>query len=124
VNEHPSPIDMSVAENVRKAIDLAVASSDPMGWGPCSTLWLHELAGTSTELWTTWQHSDAEGTLIVAITGNGPCSEANAAFFASARKIVLGLVNEVDRLQTALRNNATGDGDHIGQVAANGEDEP
>jgi hypothetical protein len=97
-------IDMQDPANFRKAIGLALASTDPGHWGPLDTKQTHALAGDSTELWAAYAKSDDGRAIVVAVTGNGPTSEANAEFLSSARKIVLGLVSEVDRLQTILRN--------------------
>jgi hypothetical protein len=98
-------IDMRVPENFAKAISLALASTETEGWGEMLTKDLHAIAGTSEKLWSVWKDQDRpDGASVVAITGNGPTSEANAEFFVNAKKIVLGLVSEVDRLQTILRN--------------------
>ena len=98
-------IDMSVPEHFSKAVALAVAARDPEAWGEMKTAELHAIAGTSEKLWSVWCEQDRpDGSSVIAITGNGPTSEANAEFFASARKVVLGLVSEVDRLRTILRN--------------------
>lgn len=78
-------IDMADPANFQKAVDLAVAATE------------------RSMLWTAWS-KDGEETLVVAVTGNGPTSRANAEFFASARKVVLGLISEVDRLRTIARN--------------------
>jgi hypothetical protein len=97
-------IDMQDPVNFGKAIELALASKDPDGWGETKTEWLHALAGDSPELWTVYSEKDhPDGPSVCAITGNGEKSKANAEFYASARKIVLGLVSEVDRLRTLLR---------------------
>jgi hypothetical protein len=103
-NDPIAEIDMKDPANFAKAINLALKATDATGWGPMPTKWLHELAGDSEKLWTAWRDSH-EGPLVCAVAGNGPKSEANAEFHASARKVVLGLVSEVDRLKTILRNN-------------------
>lgn len=60
------------------------------------------LDGTSADqLWTTW-FGPADDSSIVAITGNGKFSEANARFFATARLSVLLLIEEVDRLRAEI----------------------
>jgi hypothetical protein len=105
VSEENDPIveiDMQEPINFQRAIDLALAATDASGWGEMKTDDLHALAGESPLLFAAWQHAPG-GPLVVAITGNGPTSEANAEFMASARKIVLGMVSEVDRLRTSIR---------------------
>jgi hypothetical protein len=98
-------IDMANPEHFAKAVRLALAASSADGWGEMKTEWLHALAKDSPKLWAAWKDNDhPDGPAVAAITGNGETSEANAEFFASARKIVLGLVSEVDRLRTILRN--------------------
>lgn len=97
-------IDMAVKANRDKALRLAKASTDPTAYGEMDTVWIHELAGKSEKLWTAYfDDNHPDGTFVVAVTGNGPTSEANAEFLASARKVVLGLLEEVDRLETMLR---------------------
>ncbi len=98
-------IDMKDPANRRKALDLAKASTDPSGWGEMDTAWVHGLAGDPGKLWTAFFDEDhPDGCLVVAVTGNGPTSKANAEFLASARKVVLGLLEEIDRLETINRN--------------------
>jgi len=108
-------IDMAVKANRDKALVLAKASTDPTGYGEVDTKWIHGLAGTSEKLWTAlvrllsfFDDHYPDGTLVVAVTGNGPTSEANAEFLASARNVVLGLLEEVDRLETVLQNERDG----------------
>ena len=48
-----------------------------------------------------WWAAD-DTTLYTALTGNGPTSEANAAFIAMARDAVPALVAEVRRLRSLL----------------------
>lgn len=99
-------IDMQDPANFAKAVDLALAASDPTGWCEYPRAWLDELpeksGGDPGKLWAAYCEA-ADGPLVVAITGNGPKSRANAEFQASARRIVLGLVSEVDRLRTIVR---------------------
>ena len=99
-------IDMKDPLNRRRALDLAKASTDPTGFGEMDTKWIHGLAGDSEKLWSAFfDDNHPDGCLVVAVTGNGPTSEANAEFLASARKVVLGLLEEIDRLETVARNS-------------------
>lgn len=96
-------IDMGDPANFETAIELALRATDATEWGEMPTEWIHKLAGDSPKLWCAWVDSH-EGPLVVSVSGNGPTSAANAEFHASARKVVLGLVSEVDRLRTIIRN--------------------
>lgn len=89
-------VDMTRDEHVETARRLALAASEPTGWGPQKTAWLHTLGGDSEDLETCYIADAGGGNLVVAITGNGPTSKANAEFFVDARRIVLGLLAELD----------------------------
>jgi hypothetical protein len=99
-------IDMAVPEHFQRAVGLALRSKDATHWGFLTAENLRVLnasvkAGDKVFGALVGQGEDE---LCVALTGNGPTSEANAEFFGSARKIVLGLVSEVDRLKTLVRH--------------------
>lgn len=94
-------IDMTVPGHIATAHRLAYASTPSPKWGKAKAAEVFALAGPEDLLWGVFR---AEDDAACAITGNGPTSEANAQFFVVARAIVLGLVEEVDRLKTQLRN--------------------
>lgn len=94
---------MAVPGHIATAHRLAYASTPSPEWGPMKAADLHSLAEPDAMLWTVFTPVE-DGNDVCAITGNGPTSEANAQFFVDARAIVLGLVEEVDRLKTQLRN--------------------
>lgn len=58
--------------------------------------------GTTT-LWCAYVVRDGE-TLVTAITGDGPDSEANAKFFAGARGCVLALIEDLERADRIIRD--------------------
>ena len=99
-------IDMAVPRNFQQAIDLALGATDATGWGSLKTTELHRLAGDSEFLECAFALDEKGAPAISAITGNGLRSAANAEFYGSARRIVLGLVSEVDRLRTRDRSVA------------------
>lgn len=90
-------------ENFSKAIDLARAASDCTGYGTATSAAIGTLLEETASQGDIWWTHDA-GKFAVAITGNGPTSEANAAFLVDARAIVLGMVDRIDELETRLRN--------------------
>ena len=100
-------IDMADSRQFHQAIDLALAASDATNWGPVATADAHRLAGNSEFLEATFVRDAGGESVLTAITGDGPKSKANAEFYASARKVVLGLVSEVDRQQTRARAMST-----------------
>lgn len=103
-NDKIREIDMSDPVNFNKAVELALAASDPEGWAEQKAGPLHALVTSETDVWTVYNDGDnADGHAVIAITGNGEKSRANAEFIASARRVVLGLISEVDRLQTIAR---------------------
>jgi hypothetical protein len=85
-------------ENLAKAVSLAKAASHCTGHGPIKTAWLHALAGDSEDLSCAYLAENGE-TIVAAITGNGPTSEANAAFYCSARAVVLGMAKRIEELE-------------------------
>lgn len=103
-NDPISEIDMANPVHFFKAIAVALAASDSTNWGPMKTAEVHRIAGDSEMLECAFIGDEKTGkSIVTAVTGDGPKSKANAEFFASARKVVLGLVSEVDRLQTRNR---------------------
>ena len=105
-------IDMRDIANVQTAIGMALASSDADVIVTCEQAALSSMPKGDGPLWCVMRsrpdepgHGD-----VCAITGDGTDSEANAIFYGNARKIVLGLVDEVERLQTILRNMTSIDG--------------
>ena len=97
-------IDMQDPKNRDTALDVARAASDTEGWGQMRAKECHALAEPDAMLWTAFRDKDhPEGVSVVAITGNGPTSEANARLFVDAKAMVLGLLNEIDRLKTIIR---------------------
>lgn len=74
------------------------------------------------------QRHESGDYLIVAVTGNGPKSEANAQFFVMAREMVPRLIDEriqmrreIDRLEELVRRQAMLLRDVNGAVAADME---
>lgn len=58
---------------------------------------------TSTEVWSTLEDNGTpEGGKIIAFTGNGPTSKANAVLFMHARSIIKELLAEREELKQAL----------------------
>lgn len=96
-------IDMTVPGHIDTARKLALASTPDTRWGQMKAADLHALAEPEAMLWAVFTPVEDDANDVCAITGNGPTSEANAQFFVDARAIVLGLVEEIDRLKTAHR---------------------
>lgn len=96
-------IDMNKRENIETARRLALASTPDTRWGQMNAFDLTALTDPDAMLWTVFTPVDDDENDVCAITGNGPTSEANAQFFVDARAIVLGLLDEIDRLETTLR---------------------
>lgn len=96
---------------------LAEGATEPTGyagWEPAEVTGeeLAELLAKGTgKVWFVWSGT-VEDSLYVAITGNGPTSEANARFHSVARASVLALVAEVERLREAL------EGEYMGYASA------
>lgn len=100
-------VDMQDPKNRDTALDIARAASDTEGYGEMRAGECHKLAEPDEMLWTAYKDKDnPEGVSVVAITGNGPTSEANARLFVDAKAMVLGLLDEIDRLETIIRNGA------------------
>ena len=96
-------IDMSVPGHVDTARLLALESTPDTKWGQMKAADLYAIAEPDAMLWTVFTPIGDDEAHVCAITGNGPTSEANAQFFVDARAIVLGLLDEIDRLKTTLR---------------------
>lgn len=100
-------------ENRQRLRELAEASTDgPVQYGAIDATvteqgeqlsdWL-ERTGPNKQVWITWQdRGGPDNHYYLAITGNGPQSEANAAFFSVARANVLALIAEVEQLEAKL----------------------
>lgn len=71
---------------------------DPVEW-----FRQHLSFSDSTDVWCVWcpQHPRAGGehSVLSAITGNGPDSEANAYFIANARRYVIALLDRIAELE-------------------------
>lgn len=71
---------------------------DPVEW-----FRQHLSFSESTDVWCVWcpQHprADGEHSVLSAITGNGPDSEANAYFIANARRYVITLLDRIAELE-------------------------
>ena len=95
--------DPSDDYHVIRAIRLAEQSTPTTGYGSDSiTPTDVEMAMTkgSGPVWFAWTGTKDDA-LYTAVTGNGPCSEANARFYSFARDAVLALGREVLRLRSA-----------------------
>lgn len=84
---------------------LARASSDVFGYCEWDAESVDDLmtgfracidGGTGYQPWIVI--APGEPVLMVALTGNGPTSEANAQFFASAKDIVLALIDRLEQI--------------------------
>lgn len=89
--------------------EIAEASSaGPLNWGETSKESIEKLAPEEgAELWTTWA-GEPDDSLIVAVTGNGPTSRANARFFSVARSHVLELCEQLGRKERGARELMAG----------------
>lgn len=71
---------------------------DPVEW-----FRQHLSFSESTDVWCVWcpQHprADGEHSVLSAITGNGPDSEANAYLIANARRYVITLLDRITELE-------------------------
>ena len=89
---------------------LAEGATEPTGYAQ-DTVTAEELAELLAKnpgpVWFVWGGT-VEDSLYVAITGNGPTSEANARFHSVARASVLALAAEVERLRAALEDEYAG----------------
>jgi hypothetical protein len=94
-------IDMRDADNFAQARRLAEASTAATACGEMPRAWLADLAPNAERLWCVYTVVDGD-TLVCAITGDGSESNANAAFYVDARRIVFGLIQEVERLTAEL----------------------
>ena len=96
-------IDFADVSNLRRAKELATASSPAQAFGKYKASDIVEIHQKAEELWGLWigetGQTGTKENVIVAITGNGPTSEANAQFFVDARTMVLGLIDEVEHLR-------------------------
>lgn len=110
VHEPNPPTRLSAADlaTMRELAEAASPGSMQFGQMPAepNPLKLAEMTAAETgndpeRLWCTW-FGPADGSTIVAITGNGRRSEANARFFATAQLSVTLLLDEVDRLSRLL----------------------
>lgn len=84
---------------------------DPVEW-----FRQHLSFSDQTDVWSVWcpEHPRTKGeyprpdhAVVCAITGNGPDSEANAYFIASARQDVLDLSQRVGELEAQLTGHVT-----------------
>ncbi len=100
------------ADDLASIRELAEAASPgELSWGAMRAEHVAQLAdktaaidGTDpTEMWTTWL-GPADDALIVAVTGNGPTSKANARFFSRARMAVLALLDEIAERDRRIAN--------------------
>lgn len=87
---------------------ITLASTPDLKWGPTTRTdaeWLELIhKDESPEHFVVHRDApDGAGSLFaaIAVTGNGPTSEANAMFFAGARGVVLMLIAEVRALRAA-----------------------
>lgn len=99
-------------ETLAEILGLAIASSPCDGYGAIPKDDAAGLAdktakldGTphDAKLWCSYLRVENAESLIAAITGNGPTSEANARFYSCARGAVIELVEEVRGLRARLR---------------------
>lgn len=91
------PIDMRTAANRAEARKLAEASTGATHWGELPPKWLRDLSPNAEQMWCVYTVKDGE-TLVCAITGDGEESRANAALYVDARRMTLGFLAEIDRL--------------------------
>lgn len=105
-------IDLTPA-NRTELLEMLEASSGDLGYGQASACLFTECGLDSDDerrrLW--WVHTSppmGDDRNVVAITGDGPRSEANARFFANAKRIVLSLLERIDQLETRQRVVADG----------------
>lgn len=98
-------------KNITRARELAEKSSNVHAY-TSDTLTSEDIAKAAAEgtgpIWFCWTGIKSDP-LYVAITGNGPTGEYNAAFFSCARELVIGLAAEVEaqrRELTVLRTVA------------------
>lgn len=94
------PVDMTVPGRIEEARRMALASTPPEKWCQCRSSDLADLSEPTDMLWTVMAADES----VCAVTGNGPTSKANANLYFHARAIILGLLDEIDRLRTHLRN--------------------
>lgn len=88
-------------ETLTEILALATASSPATDYGQVSrddAIGLADKTSPEPMLWCSWL-GPVDDSLITAITGNGPTSEANARFYSCARGAVVSLVAEVRRLR-------------------------
>lgn len=95
----------ATAENVAKAVALAESASLVTSY--CADDITPEDLGIARAngegpIWYCWAGTKQDP-LFVAITGNGPTSERNAAFFSCARDVVITLGEELQRLRERPR---------------------
>ena len=102
-NEDVETIDMSVEASVVEAERIATNASNPNRWCQCETAAVHACAKKDM-LWTVQTGPDGDEK-IVAVTGDGPASFANAEFFVHARRVVLGLIARVRELELQLASD-------------------
>lgn len=92
-------------EHLAKAVQLALAATDAHEFGPLDPECIGPLLAAHGDAKPTWcaYAFDPQGeTWCTAITGNGENSQANAEFYATARRVVLGLVDLVERERAAV----------------------
>ncbi len=107
MSDVPEPFKFEITpDNLAQARGLATDSSAGLSFGnmPMDTdEWARVFnASASRTSWIAWCGPTDEA-MVAAVTGNGPTSETNAAFFAVARPVVLALLDEVERLQAVLK---------------------
>jgi hypothetical protein len=60
-------------------------------------------ATDASKVWVSFLQNEDGTSTVVAVTGNGPNSEANARFFAGARNVMLRLIDDVQATDDALQ---------------------
>ena len=109
-----SRIDQKYIDDAKRVAEASTGGDVKYGWATPTQFikqvtWLDKVrekaeSGSEDRVWITWQRNP-DVDKFSAITGDGPTSEANARFFASARDIVLTLIEEINRLQVAVAHS-------------------